>query len=93
MASEADASRRTGSEGHGATSLSRRARAKHYRHYAAEIRAIAEAKPPGAIRRQLLTLAGQYDVLARMVGQPRSRHAASRKRKLPRRERAAAATL
>lgn len=91
MVSETDASRSAGYQGHGATSLSRRARAKHYRHYAAEIRSIAEAKPAGATRDHLLVLAGQYDVLARMVGQPRGRRAASRTRKLPRRERTIAA--
>jgi hypothetical protein len=53
---------------HGPDLLSCRARAQHYRRYAAEIRAIAESKPAGLIRDQLLALARQYELLAAMVG-------------------------
>ena len=42
-------------------------RAALYRRYAAEMRDLAALKPAGTIRDQLVTLARQYEVLARRV--------------------------
>jgi hypothetical protein len=73
------------------------ARAQHYRHYAGEIRGLAEARPPGSIRDQLTVLARQYEALAGMVARSRGDRAASslptRKRRVPKRSRTAAAAL
>jgi hypothetical protein len=45
------------------------ARSALYRRYAAELRKLAGLKPAGAVRDQLMTLARQYEVLARSVGE------------------------
>ena len=45
------------------------ARSALYRSYAAELRQLAGLKPAVAIRDQLTTLARQYEVLARRVGE------------------------
>ena len=94
MSNHTDATPGAGEGRHSETLPSRRARARHYRHYAAEIRAIAEAKPAGTIRDQLICLARQYELLARMVEQSREAAAApARRRRLPKRERTAAGAM
>jgi hypothetical protein len=88
MSNQPDAMRGAGEDGHGEGSLSGRARARHYRHYAAEIRAIAEAKRAGPIRDQLMMLARQYEALARIVGgtrNPRPAASVAAGRRRPRR--------
>ena len=49
------------------TYLSPRARAARYADMGAEIRQLAGSKPAGPIRDQLLTLARQYELLARNI--------------------------
>jgi hypothetical protein len=49
------------------TYLSPQARAARYADMAAEIRELAGSKPAGPIRDQLLTLARQYELLARNI--------------------------
>jgi hypothetical protein len=78
---------------HGKDPVSRRARAEHYRHYAAEFRALAEARPAGTIRDRLTVLASQYDVLARTVWRPHDNSAADRGHKRRSAKRARAAIL
>jgi hypothetical protein len=77
---------------HGKDPVSRRARAEHYRHYAAEFRALAETRPAGAIRDRLTALASQYDVLARAAWRLRDNSAPAdrgRKRRAAKRDRGA----
>ena len=97
MASDRDETEGAGTDGHPNNSMSPQARAQHYRHYAAEIRGLAEARPAGSIRDQLTVLARQYEALAGMVARSRSDRAASglptRKRRVPKRHRTAAAAL
>ena len=97
MASDRDETEDAGTDGHPNNFPSPQARAQHYRHYAAEIRGLAEARPAGSIRDQLTVLARQYEALAGMLAQSRSARAAnglpSRKRRVPKRGRTAAAAL
>jgi hypothetical protein len=97
MASDRDELEDVRTDGHPDNSLSPEARAQHYRHYAAEIRALAEARSAGSIRDQLTVLARQYEALAGMVGRSHSDRIAggglTRKRRVPKRSRAAAAAL
>jgi hypothetical protein len=97
MASDRDETEDAGTDGHPNNSLLSQARAQHYRHYAGEIRGLAEARPPGSIRDQLTVLARQYEALAGMVARSRGDRAASslptRKRRVPKRRRTAAAAL
>lgn len=97
MVSDRDETEDAGIDRHSNNFLSPEARAQHYRHYAAEIRGLAESRPAGSIRDQLTVLARQYEALAGMVGRSRSDRMASggltRKRRAPRRSRAPAAAL
>jgi len=97
MASDRNETEDAGTDGHPNNFLSPQARTQHYRHYAAEIRGLAEARPAGSIRDQLTVLARQYEALAGMLAQSRSARAAnglpSRKRRVPKRGRTAAAAL
>jgi hypothetical protein len=77
MANDAKEREVIGEIGHQETSRSRRARATHHRRYAAEIHAIAEDRPAGAIRDRLMALAGEYEALARIVGRYDRRAASS----------------
>src|SRR3954466_12340588 len=97
MASNRNETEGAATDGHRDMSLSHHARDRHYRHYAAEIRGLAEARPAGSIRDQLTVLARQYEALAGMLARSRSARAAnglpSRKRRVPKRGRTAAAAL
>jgi hypothetical protein len=77
MANDAKEREAIGEIGHQETSRSRRARATHHRRHAAEIHAIAEDRPAGAIRDRLMALAGEYEALARIVGRYDRRAASS----------------
>jgi hypothetical protein len=42
-----------------------RERAAHYRHYAAQIRDLAEGEPNGSLRDRLIEIAGEYEELGK----------------------------
>lgn len=82
MSDEVRASGSAGAAEVWGTYLSPRARVGRYAGMAAEIETLARSKPAGAIRDQLLTLARQYELLARNLdrakagSQPEREHAA-----------------